>query len=87
MLVLLWRTIDFQKSTVHAAVPARFCQSITDVSDRNNSHQAMLAFVGFIAQHHATHKSPIDNLLDHVADPFHVTFATNGVSVPHYTEF
>ncbi len=42
---------------------------------------------GFIAQHHAVGGSPIDNLLAHIADPYHVTFATNGVSVPHYTEF
>ncbi|KAJ9518895.1 hypothetical protein QJQ45_026242, partial [Haematococcus lacustris] len=49
--------------------------------------KAMIAFVGFIAQHHATGKSPIDNLFDHLADPYHNTFATNGVSVPHFTEF
>ncbi len=42
---------------------------------------------GFIAQHHATGKSPIDNLIDHVSNPTKVTFATNGVSVPHFTEF
>lgn len=42
---------------------------------------------GFIAQHHATGKSPIDNLVDHLANPTGVTFATNGVSVPHFTEF
>jgi len=53
-----------------------------------NGRLAMFAFVGFIAQHHAyPGKDPIDNLVDHVADPFHVTFATNGVSVPHFSEF
>lgn len=52
-----------------------------------NARLAMVAFVGFIAQHYATGKSPIDNLFDHLADPTHVTFATNGVSVPHFSEF
>jgi hypothetical protein len=33
---------------------------------------------GFIAQHHATQKSPIENLIDHLADPYKNTFATNG---------
>jgi hypothetical protein len=38
-------------------------------------------------QHHATGKTPIQNLVDHLASPYTTTFATNGVSVPHYTEF
>jgi hypothetical protein len=47
-----------------------------------NGRLAMTAFVGFAAQHAATGKGPIENLLDHIADPNKVTFATNGVSVP-----
>lgn len=43
-----------------------------------NGRLAMVAFVGFIAQHHATGKSPIANLIDHVSNPTKVTFATNG---------
>ncbi len=42
----------------------------------------MLAFVGFIAQHAATGKSPMEALAEHVASPFNVNFATNGVSLP-----
>lgn len=42
----------------------------------------MTAFVGFAAQYAATGKGPIDNLLDHVADPVHVNFTSNGVSIP-----
>lgn len=47
-----------------------------------NGRLAMVAFLGFIAQHAATGKGPIDNLADHLADPWHNTFAENGVSVP-----
>jgi hypothetical protein len=37
----------------------------------------MLAFIGFVAQYVATGKGPIDNLIDHVKDPWHYTFATS----------
>lgn len=47
-----------------------------------NGRLAMVAFLGFAAQYGATGKGPIDNLADHVADPWHNTFAENGVSVP-----
>lgn len=47
-----------------------------------NGRLAMVANLGFWAQYAATGKGPIENLQDHLADPYHVTFATNGVSVP-----
>lgn len=47
-----------------------------------NGRLAMMAFLGFVAQHAATGKGPIDNLADHLKDPWHTTFADNGVSVP-----
>eukprot|EP00775_Hariotina_reticulata_P005979 gene5979-6218_t len=47
-----------------------------------NGRLAMVANLGFWAQYAATGKGPIQNLQDHLADPYHVTFATNGVSVP-----
>ncbi|GAX82042.1 hypothetical protein CEUSTIGMA_g9470.t1 [Chlamydomonas eustigma] len=47
-----------------------------------NGRLAMTAFAGFIAQHAATGKGPIENLVDHLASPYTTTFATNGVSVP-----
>eukprot|EP00892_Ulva_mutabilis_P004848 jgi/Ulvmu1/2735/UM014_0192.1 len=47
-----------------------------------NGRLAMLACVGFVAQHAATGKGPIDNLFDHMANPGMVNFATNGVSLP-----
>jgi len=47
-----------------------------------NGRLAMVALVGFVFQHEATGKGPIDNLADHLANPYGVTFATNGVSVP-----
>lgn len=47
-----------------------------------NGRLAMTACLGFAAQYAATGKGPMDNLAAHLADPAHVTFATNGVSVP-----
>ncbi|GBF96531.1 hypothetical protein Rsub_09114 [Raphidocelis subcapitata] len=49
-----------------------------------NARLAMVAMLGFFSQYAATGKGPIQNLVDHVADPTHVTAATNGVSVPFY---
>eukprot|EP00955_Chlamydomonas_euryale_P083796 363891-Chlamydomonas_euryale.AAC.5 len=43
---------------------------------------AMVAFIGFIGQHAATGKSPLEALGEHVANPWAVNFATNGVSIP-----
>jgi len=53
------------------------------VKEIKNGRLAMIALVGFVAQYKATGKGPIENLVDHITDPYHVTFATNGVSVPH----
>jgi len=48
-----------------------------------NGRLAMVALVGFVAQYKATGQGPIENLAAHLANPTGVTFATNGVSVPH----
>eukprot|EP00232_Nephroselmis_pyriformis_P003419 CAMPEP_0182913016 /NCGR_PEP_ID=MMETSP0034_2-20130328/37817_1 /TAXON_ID=156128 /ORGANISM="Nephroselmis pyriformis, Strain CCMP717" /LENGTH=265 /DNA_ID=CAMNT_0025049715 /DNA_START=21 /DNA_END=818 /DNA_ORIENTATION=+ len=42
-----------------------------------NGRLAMVAFAGFIIQAQATGEGPVDNLLAHIADPFHNNFATN----------
>jgi light-harvesting complex I chlorophyll a/b binding protein 1 len=47
-----------------------------------NGRLAMVAFVGFFAEHSATTKGPIAALTEHLASPFTANFATNGVSVP-----
>jgi len=47
-----------------------------------NGRLAMLAFLGFVAQHAAVGGTPLSNLSAHLADPLNVTFASNGVSVP-----
>lgn len=42
----------------------------------------MVAFLGFVAQHAATGKTPVQNLVDHLASPFGANVGTNGVSLP-----
>ncbi|PSC76753.1 light-harvesting of photosystem I [Micractinium conductrix] len=59
-------------------------ESMTDFKWREirNGRLAMVAFLGFAAQHAATGKGPIDNLVEHLADPWANNFCSNGVSVP-----
>eukprot|EP01025_Chloroclados_australasicus_P002560 TRINITY_DN1058_c0_g1_i10.p1 TRINITY_DN1058_c0_g1~~TRINITY_DN1058_c0_g1_i10.p1 ORF type:complete len:268 (+),score=42.23 TRINITY_DN1058_c0_g1_i10:102-806(+) len=47
-----------------------------------NGRLAMLAMLGFFAQHAATGKTPLQNLGDHLSDALANNFTTNGVSVP-----
>ncbi len=47
-----------------------------------NGRLAMVAFVGFVAQHQATGASPLAALGSHLADPMGSNFATNGISLP-----
>ena len=49
-----------------------------------NGRLAMLAFLGFVAQHQATGATPLAALSSHLADPFGSNFATNGVSLPGF---
>ena len=47
-----------------------------------NGRLAMLACLGFVAQHEATGASPLAALGAHLAAPFATNFATNAVSIP-----
>ncbi|KAG2430182.1 hypothetical protein HXX76_010281 [Chlamydomonas incerta] len=47
-----------------------------------NGRLAMVAFLGFVAQHAATGKGPIAALGEHLSNPWGANFATNGISIP-----
>lgn len=42
----------------------------------------MMACLGFVAQHAATGKTPLQALSEHISNPWSNNFATNGVSLP-----
>eukprot|EP00211_Chloroparvula_japonica_P016336 CAMPEP_0119128386 /NCGR_PEP_ID=MMETSP1310-20130426/6563_1 /TAXON_ID=464262 /ORGANISM="Genus nov. species nov., Strain RCC2339" /LENGTH=218 /DNA_ID=CAMNT_0007118723 /DNA_START=21 /DNA_END=677 /DNA_ORIENTATION=+ len=52
------------------------------VKEIANGRLAMLAVLGFFCQANATGAGPVANWAAHVADPWHVNVATNGVSIP-----
>ena len=47
-----------------------------------NGRLAMVAFLGFVAQHAAVGGTPLENLSKHLSDPWLNNAITNGVSVP-----
>ncbi|PSC72652.1 light harvesting complex A [Micractinium conductrix] len=51
-----------------------------------NGRLAMVAFLGILAQHNAQPGSPLDQLGNHLANPWKNHFINNGVSLPFLTE-
>lgn len=54
------------------------------LKELKNGRLAMIATLGFFAQHAATGKGPIAALGEHLASPWTANFATNGVSFPFF---
>ncbi|WIA37648.1 hypothetical protein OEZ86_014549 [Tetradesmus obliquus] len=65
--------------------PLNFAKGDIDslkLKEIKNGRLAMLACLGFVAQHAATGKTPLQALGDHISAPWGANFATNGVSLP-----
>jgi light-harvesting complex I chlorophyll a/b binding protein 1 len=65
--------------------PLNFAKGDIDtlkLKEIKNGRLAMMACLGFVAQHAATGKTPLQALGDHIASPWGANFATNGVSLP-----
>eukprot|EP00963_Diacronema_lutheri_P001698 scaffold110_cov315-Pavlova_lutheri.AAC.29 len=61
--------------------PAKFEQY--KIKEVKNGRLAMLAFLGFLSQQVGTGTGPVQNLLDHIGDPWHVNVSLNKVALPY----
>mmetsp|Transcript_8361 Transcript_8361/g.22619 ORF Transcript_8361/g.22619 Transcript_8361/m.22619 type:complete len:253 (-) Transcript_8361:56-814(-) len=65
--------------------PASFAKGNVEelkLKEIKNGRLAMVAFLGFVAQHAAVGGTPLENLSKHLSDPWLNNAITNGVSVP-----
>merc|ERR1712054_17619 len=67
----------------------RDAKQMMDLKEKElaNGRLAMVAMLGFFAQGSATSAGPVANLTSHLADPWAVNVATNGVSLPFLAYF
>jgi hypothetical protein len=77
LYLLLWNIWQIQQQ-------CECCDFKYKVQAKVSRDYFVQANLGFAAQYAATNTDPITNLTSHLADPTHINFTTNHVSLPFY---